>query len=214
MSITTYAELQTAVARWLKRDDLTAYIPDYIQFGENRLRYGDKGQFPTSPLRLRDYQGYSDGTSTGRSFPFIDPTFNTQVFIETISLSVTYGGSTYPLRYLPPQQFVEYDNDSGAPAYYTIKQGQFSIGPGPDVAYTHNYYYAPSSLSTTDNTNTLLTQYPDLYLFAACIEGALDIMSDSMAQRFASRLQGRLNTLNGLVNSNYAGGSLGITIGR
>lgn len=34
MAITTYAELKTAIATWLARDDLTANIPDFIMLFE------------------------------------------------------------------------------------------------------------------------------------------------------------------------------------
>ena len=37
MAIGTYAELQTAVANWLGRDDLTARIPEFIDLAEARL---------------------------------------------------------------------------------------------------------------------------------------------------------------------------------
>jgi len=37
MSITTYAELQTAVGAWLHRSDLTGIIPDLITLGEKRI---------------------------------------------------------------------------------------------------------------------------------------------------------------------------------
>src|SRR5687767_15309237 len=37
MSISTYAELQTAVANWINRSDLTSYVPDLIMLGEKRI---------------------------------------------------------------------------------------------------------------------------------------------------------------------------------
>jgi hypothetical protein len=37
MSISTYAELQTAVANFLARSDLTAQIPDFIALAEGRM---------------------------------------------------------------------------------------------------------------------------------------------------------------------------------
>ena len=37
MAITTYAELQTSVANFLARDDLTAQIPDFIALAEARM---------------------------------------------------------------------------------------------------------------------------------------------------------------------------------
>ena len=36
MAISTYAELKTAVANWLDRDDLTDIIPDFIVLAETR----------------------------------------------------------------------------------------------------------------------------------------------------------------------------------
>jgi hypothetical protein len=38
MAISTYAELQTAVANWLDRDDLTARIPEFITLAEAKIR--------------------------------------------------------------------------------------------------------------------------------------------------------------------------------
>ena len=37
MAIGTYAELQTAVANWLDRDDLTARIPEFIALAEAKM---------------------------------------------------------------------------------------------------------------------------------------------------------------------------------
>jgi len=37
MAIGTYAELQTAVANWLDRGDLTARIPEFIDLAEARM---------------------------------------------------------------------------------------------------------------------------------------------------------------------------------
>ncbi len=38
MSISTYAELQTAVGNWLNRADLTARIPEFIELFEARVK--------------------------------------------------------------------------------------------------------------------------------------------------------------------------------
>ena len=37
MAITTYSELQTAIANFLARDDLTSRIPEYIELAEARM---------------------------------------------------------------------------------------------------------------------------------------------------------------------------------
>ena len=38
MSLSTYSDLQTSIANYLARSDLTSQIPDFITFAENRLR--------------------------------------------------------------------------------------------------------------------------------------------------------------------------------
>ena len=37
MALGTYSDLQTAIATWLNRTDLTAYIPDFIALAEERV---------------------------------------------------------------------------------------------------------------------------------------------------------------------------------
>ena len=37
MAISTYVELQTAVANWLDRDDMSARIPEFIALTEARF---------------------------------------------------------------------------------------------------------------------------------------------------------------------------------
>ncbi len=38
MSLSTYSDLQTSIANYLARSDLTSIIPDFITLAENRLR--------------------------------------------------------------------------------------------------------------------------------------------------------------------------------
>ena len=48
MAISTYSELQTAVANWLNRDDLTDRIPEFITLAEARFNRA---------LRIRAMEG-------------------------------------------------------------------------------------------------------------------------------------------------------------
>lgn len=214
MSITSYSELKTAVARWLKRDDLTDLIPDYIAFGENRLWYGDRGQFPTKPFRARLMEFSNGGTIASQTIPpsYLGDTTNS--YIETISLSVTSGSDQYDLRYLPPHQFSNYESQPGNPKFYTYQNQQIYTAPSTALPFRHYYYSKYPALSNAAPTNDLFVAYPELYLWAACIEGALDIMSDSMAARFAAKYQGRADAITLADKNRMAGGSLSVTIGR
>ena len=55
MAISTYTELQTAVANWLDRDDLTARIPEFIALTEARFN---------RLLRVRSMETEADQVTT------------------------------------------------------------------------------------------------------------------------------------------------------
>ena len=58
MAIGTYAELKTAVANWLDRDDLTDRIPEFISLAEARMN---------RVLRIRLMEGkYTASTVAGQ----------------------------------------------------------------------------------------------------------------------------------------------------
>ena len=66
MALTTYSELQAAVASWLHRDDLTAQIPDFIRLAEADMQVRAKlSQWETEASALgkcahrRDMRGVS-----------------------------------------------------------------------------------------------------------------------------------------------------------
>src|SRR5437899_475493 len=75
MAFTTYAELQAAIASWLARDDLTAYIPDFITIFEAaaarklkvRLQESTTTLTPSSGVATipTDYLGHRRVTWTG-----------------------------------------------------------------------------------------------------------------------------------------------------
>lgn len=208
MSITTYAELQTAVARWLHRDDLTTQIPDYISLAESRFWYGEQGSFPTKPLRVRAMQERILGSIADGAIAI--PTG----YLETINLRVSNGGTTYPLRYLPPQNFAEKEASPDSPSWYTMLDNEIKTAGVGSGSYIMDYYEKLDALSDTNTTNWLLTNAPNVYLFGACLEGALDIMSDAFAQRFGGRLLGAVNSLVSVEKSTMAGGSLAVMVGR
>ncbi len=56
MALTTYADLQAAIANYLARpgDTLVATpAPDFVTLAESRIAYGSDGQWPCRPLRIR-----------------------------------------------------------------------------------------------------------------------------------------------------------------
>src|SRR5579871_6090556 len=56
MALSSYADLQTAVANYLARPGdaiIATPAPDFVNLAESRIAYGSEGQWPCRPLRIR-----------------------------------------------------------------------------------------------------------------------------------------------------------------
>lgn len=83
-----------------------------------------------------------------------------------------------PLTYVTPDQLNLWfqNQQTGEPDYYTIEGDAIRFGFNPDRAYTANilYYEKFGALATaTSGTNWLMTNKPDVYLYASLLEAAI-----------------------------------------
>jgi hypothetical protein len=168
MALTTYNELKSSVADWLNRTDLTAVVPDFISLAEAQIE-----------RTLRTRQMIVRATAS------IDSEYSAVPadFLETKSIKL----NTSPVT---PLQFESVDAlDSmkgtmylanGKPLYFGIVGGQIRVLPVPDSTYTAEltYYAKLSKLSSTNATNWLLTQAPDVYLYGALMQAAPYLKDD------------------------------------
>lgn len=174
MAITTYAELQTSVANFLARDDLTAQIPDFIALAEARMgRELDTrsqikrvtaetvagAEFIDLPTDLRKIQG---------------------IKINSNPVKVLDYATSYDYYNLTPS------NGTGTPSYYTVVGTAIGLRPIPDSVLTIEMIYSDDidALSSTNTTNTILTRHPDAYLFGALAAASVFLMDDARAAQF------------------------------
>lgn len=169
MSITNYSELQAAAASWLHRGDLTASIPDFITLAEAKLN---------RRLRLRAQESAATGTVSASVALPTD-------FAEVISLKVATGQASYAIPFRPRADITGL---SAAPVRYTITGDNIVFDPASsDYTYTLTYYAKFSALS--GGANWLITNAPDVYLYATLMESAPYIKNDSRIQTWASLLE-------------------------
>lgn len=167
MAITSYSTLKTAVADWLARDDLTSYIPDLITFAEARI-YRE--------MKVRQMEtALSSAIAAG---VLTVPTGYTQMKWAYVN-----GSPTSPLTRVSLEQlYSQYPTRSsgGKPRYFAREAETFVFGPYPDSTYTIKgvYYKKLTVLSDSNTTNWLITDAPDLILFAALVEAKIFIMDD------------------------------------
>ncbi|MCP5015755.1 MAG: hypothetical protein GY938_10875 [Ketobacter sp.] len=159
MSITTYSELQTSIATWLVRDDLTAIIPDFITLAEAKfkrdIRVREMEKRATADA-VTEYTGLpSDFLEIRSAYLNTDP--KQQLRVMALSeIRSRWLGST-----------------AGQPKAFAITGDEILLAPAPDGTYEIELdYYAFSALSDSNTTNWLLTSYPDIYLWAGRLEGA------------------------------------------
>lgn len=164
MAITNYTDLQSTVADWLHRDDLTSAIPTFIQLAEKQM---------SRQLRVKAQETEATGTATTTIALPAD-------YVEMIALTLTVGGQEYALRQRDRFSATALNNNVSGSMYYTIEGSNIIIAPqvGADVDYTLQYYASIPALSDASPTNWLITANPDLYLYAVLIQAAPYVKDD------------------------------------
>lgn len=169
MSFTSYADLQTTIAGYLARSDLTTQIPDFIRLAELRLR---------RDLRIRQMLK-SVTTSTVANDETVELPSD---FLEVRDF-VVVGNPVRPLNYYSPSAFNRNTRtwEIGKPVDYTVLANDFQLAPVPDAVYTLKMFYfaAPTFLSDTNTSNAFLANTPDALLYGALLEAAPYLMDDA-----------------------------------
>jgi hypothetical protein len=176
MSFSNYSALQTTIASYLGRTDLTAMIPTFISLAEARLQ---------RELRTRQMLKSATATMTGGDNTVGLPTD----FLEMRDL-FTQGNPRMPVSYMSPSAFTRNARatESGRPVDYSVIGSEMNFAPIPDGAYVLEmlYYYKPEALSSTNASNVFLANYPDLLLYGSLAQAEPYLMNDARLATWAS----------------------------
>jgi len=198
MAISTYSELQTAVANWLDRDDLTARIPEFITLCEARFNRSLR-------IRAMETLDISVDTVAGTSTVALPTGYVQMRDISLITSPLTQ------LQYLTPEIMNRLNSGSrsGKPETYTIIANNILFGPTPDSAYDISmlYYKTFDALTDAAPTNWVITNAPDVYLYGALLEAEPFLMNDQRVQLWAMALTQSITTLQEQDNKDRHSGS-------
>ena len=162
MTISTYAELQTAMSAWSHRSDLSAIWPDCIQFAEARfnrvLRMSDMEEAFASTALVNGEADLPAGFLAWKELRF-DGTPN--YTLQPRSLEWIRGRDTA---------------NTGDAQYFAVTKDK--VVCWPQAGSIKGTYYKAIPALASNSTNWLLSAYPDLYLFAALQEAALYMQDD------------------------------------
>lgn len=183
--ITNYDTLQTAIAGYLNREDITTEITTFIQLAHAKFNRS---------LRTRDMHVRAEA-STDDEFIAL-PTD----YLQDYSLQIVQGNV-----WSPPLKFVGQDEAASmraalvtnTPRYYAIFGDNFEMLPTPNATtdYVLRYYGQIPALSVANSTNWLITKSPDLYLYSSLLEAAPFLKNDERLQMWASVRQSLLDDI-------------------
>jgi hypothetical protein len=185
MAITTYAELQSSIANWLNRDDLTAVTPDFISLAEAGIN--------------RDLRHY-------RMINRVDATLDSRYvqmpadWLETVRFGIT-SGTTQRIELISRDDMLEYrqnNNDiAGVPRFYANIGDTIEVFPTPDAEYQMQlqYYAKTPALSDSNVKNWLLSEAPDIYLYGALVQAAPYLNDDARVQTWAALYSSAMQSL-------------------
>ena len=166
MTISTYAELKTAITNWfMDRSDVgTSYGDEIIDLAEAYFNLN---------LRVREMETVDDLEPDVDSICTLPTDFiEAQRVVELASIR-------RPLEFLTPEMVDEWypDRAGGLACHYTIVGEELTVFPMSSNDIELTYWAEIPALSGSQTTNWLLTKSPNLYLHT-CLMYAAEFAKD------------------------------------
>jgi hypothetical protein len=183
MALSTYSDLQQTIADWLNRADLSQQIPDFIALAEGTLN---------TVIRSTYMVQTSVVSVTGAAQKVSVPTD----MIEPIYIQVT-GSASSPLEQVDPEQLIILRRarlrSSGVPRFFAVIGRNFEFAPVPlSTTSLDVTFYQKIPALASNSTNWLLTNFPDLYLYASLLHASPFLMDDQRSILFGNSLAAQL----------------------
>jgi len=176
VAISTYSELQTAVADWMARSDISAKAADCITLGEARLN------------RLLG----KVATETTLSAVAGDTSVSTAALsiVEPVSMYIIEDGGDDV--FMTPRALGSFtmSEAQGQPTIWAPSASAIQFDRPCDRAYDFRFFYQGRfALSDAAPTNDFLTNNPDLYLAASIAWGSVYVKDDASISMWTSMLE-------------------------
>ena len=183
MALSTYDELKTSIANWADRDDLAAFIPDFIALAEARFN---------RELRLRSMEQKEYANTVSGQANYALPTNYLQMREFRLNQNPTVS-----LTYVSPEIYEAWNLGQGVPQVYTIIANEIRIGPIPSGVYEMEmlFWRRFPNLSSTTTTNWMLSNSPDIYLYGTLMEIEPFVQNDARTALWTAGYDRAIQTL-------------------
>ena len=180
MSITNFGELKSEVASWLNKSNLSSKLDGFVQISESYIR---------RDLEVRAQELTATGTLTGTDLAFPSR------FSSVRRLVV----DDRQCRYITPEEYTHLDlagADLPTRLYTIIGENIVILGGTSGDAYTLVYTEWFESLAGDTDTNWVLTNSPDVYLWASCMAGSIYLKDVNAATGYKTLYEEAVRSLN------------------
>ena len=193
MSLSTFAELKTALASWVNRSNLTTSLGDFITLSEAKIN-----------RRLR----VSEMETAFSSTAIASGAVTRPADLAAIKALWVTGDSQRTLEAKTLEFIQRFPSLSTTPQFYAWSTTGLVFYPSSG-SVEGVYYAKVPALSDSNTTNWLLTANPDLYLWAGLEQAAFFIKDDNEAAKWSAKADGLIQELNDRSMANqFSGGPL------
>lgn len=210
MALTTYAELQTAVANWLNRDDLASRIPEFIELADAAIRREQRA--------VRRIYSVNVGGGVGITFSQQGQALPANILLVRAVWPMS-GSNLATLKQTSFDKFRDLVHSNrgaaGVPTHFailpaenpTIAGPRIFFWPVPSGSYQFDVLYVHDVGKLGAIGNPLFDLHPDLYLMGALVESAPFLKHDERVPLWLNRYDRVLASINGTVEEQQQGAS-------
>ena len=167
----------------MARDDLTDFIPNFIQNAENKLYRTLNLRNEETALSVAISSGVAAVPSTFKALKFAYFDASPVALLRWVSIEELY--NDYPER-----------TSTGTPSLIAREGANFVFGPASiDGTLKGIFYSKLTALSDANTTNWYTTNAPEILLYGALLEAQPFIMNDARIQTWGQMYQGALDSI-------------------
>lgn len=189
MTINTYALLQTAVADWLNRSDISATtVRDFITLGENDIN---------RVSRIREQETVTTITIATNPYNSLPSDFLDILDNECLQ----YTDTLDTLELVSKNTLLQHKSDTSSRPRMFLVGNRIDYDCTPDTTYTATFHYLKKwDLATNTATTDLLTSHPGAYLYCSLAHAEGWLKDDPRIATWKALAQQILDELNNMSN--------------
>lgn len=186
MALATYDDLVDSIIKWSHRKDILELIPDFISLAEYEMFNNAEAQ-----LQIRETEFISTAAANAR-YLALPPNFE-----KARSVVLETGNGFCDVKFQAPSQLLR-QVTTGQPRFFTVVGTELEFDRVPDSSYTIQiqYYKKPDPITEANQTNSVITGYPNIYLYGVLHQVFLWSEDMQEAIKYAGKFQDAIKGAN------------------